>query len=265
MPEHKGAGSDGREGMARAYLFDLDGTLVAGGRPVPGAAALLARLAGRFCIVSNDAEHTPQGLSCLLRQRGLEVAPEEIVLAGTAAIETVARERRKARLMLLGSEALASHAVDRGLVVTDREPDCVVLARDRQFSFERLMRAANAVRAGADLVVANPDLTHPLSADMIVPETGALLAALLACTGPVPYRVIGKPRPALFADALARLGVAAHEATMIGDNPQTDGVGAKSLGIGFLQVRDGELPDVDDEAGLAAAIAAPVARPAMTR
>jgi predicted HAD superfamily phosphohydrolase YqeG len=32
---------------------------------------------------------------------------------------------------------------------------------------------------------------------------------------------------------------------MIGDNPATDGIGAARLGIRFLQVEPGELPDPD--------------------
>lgn len=227
---------------ARGFLIDLDGTLVSGGAALPGAAALLERLAGRFVLVSNDAEHTPRQLAAQLRRLGLAVPADRILLAGAAALDPLARERPGARILLLGSAALHRQARRRGLVPLDRGEEgveAVVLCRDRGFTYGRLERAAHAVRGGAALVVANPDLVHPGPGGRVVPETGALLQALLACTGPMPYRLVGKPEPGLFLAGLARLGLAAEETVMVGDNPATDGTGARRLGIGFLQAGPG--------------------------
>jgi ribonucleotide monophosphatase NagD (HAD superfamily) len=139
--------------------------------------------------------------------------------------------------MFLGSRSLMSYARYLGLRLTTQEPDIVLLARDRRFNYAKLMGAANAIRGGAELVVANPDLTHPGIAGRIVPETGSLLQAILACTGPLPYRVIGKPEAELFRRALARCG--ATSAIVIGDNPATDGAGADRLGLPFFPVEGG--------------------------
>jgi HAD superfamily hydrolase (TIGR01450 family) len=223
--------------LASGFLVDLDGTLVSGRHVLPHATDLLERVRERFVIVSNDAEHTPALLARRLRLHGLLVPADRIVLAGTTAIDAIAREMPGAQLLLLGSRALQLHALHRGLrSAYERVPDVVLLARDRLFSFGRLTAAANALRAGVRLVVANPDRTHPGVDGAIVPETGALLAALLACAGPVPYTVVGKPEAALFQAGLRRLGCAAEDAVMIGDNPDTDGEGARRLGIRFLPV-----------------------------
>lgn len=228
---------------ARGYLVDLDGTLVSGRARLPDAARIMELAAGRHVIVSNDAEHTPEQLSRQLRYRGLVVAPDRIVLAGTLALDTVAAEMPGAAVMLLGGPSLRLYAARRGLRLVETErPDIVLLARDRLFSFARLAAAANAVLAGAALIATNPDRTHPGLDGKVVPETGALLAAVLACTGPVPVRVIGKPEPALFRAGLARLGIAASDAIMIGDNPDTDGEGARRLGMRFVEITRGLLP-----------------------
>jgi HAD superfamily hydrolase (TIGR01450 family) len=222
---------------ARGVLVDLDGTLLTGGALVGGARELLASVAGRFAIVSNNAEHTPDELAEVLARLGLDVPARRIVLAGTLALELVARDRPGARVMLLGSPSLHAFAAALGLAVDDRQPDVVVVGRDRRFSYERLCLAANAVRAGAALVVANPDLTHPGTAGSIVPETGAILAAILACTGPTAHRIVGKPEHTLFLAGLEQLGCAPHEAVMIGDNVETDGRGAERLGMHFIRVQ----------------------------
>jgi len=223
---------------SRAYLVDLDGTLISGGAPLPFAAKLLQSLGDRVVLLSNDAEHTPGQLSRSLRAMNLHILPERILLAGVTALEVVAREKPGARAMVLASRALRTHARRLGLELTDTNVEIVVLGRDRHFSYASLTAAANAVRTGAQLVVANPDLTHPGTNGTVVPETGALLGALLACTGHVAHRIIGKPELPMFRQALQMLGVANNDAVMIGDNPDTDGRGAHAAGITFVHVND---------------------------
>lgn len=230
---------------ARGVLLDLDGTLISGGQCLPGAVALVARLGARCAIVSNDAEHTPAQLANRLRRIGLDVPAARIVLAGATAIDLLARERPGARVMLLASAALRRQARRRGLVPCDTRPDLVLLGRDRGFSYDRLRAAAAALRQGAALVACNPDLRHPGPGGLPVPETGALLAALLAVAGDVPVRVIGKPQPALFQAGLDILGTRAAETLMLGDNPATDGAGALRLGMGFLRARPGLLDPLE--------------------
>ncbi|MGX1789675.1 HAD-IIA family hydrolase [Bosea sp. NPDC055332] len=231
----------------RGWLIDLDGTLVCGGRAMPGAHAFLEACAGRFVVVSNDAEHTPAELAGELRQLGLDVPASRIVLAGAVALDEIAARQPGARVLVLASDSLARHARERGLVPVRTRPDIVFLGRDRRFSHKRLALAANAVRAGAELVVANPDLVHPGPDGAIVPETGALLAALLACTGPVNYRLIGKPEPALFAAGLALLGLPKRSVAMLGDNPRTDGDGARRFGLRYVEIAGGIFPQAHGE------------------
>ncbi|MCP3464537.1 MULTISPECIES: HAD-IIA family hydrolase [unclassified Bradyrhizobium] len=221
---------------ARGYLVDLDGTLISDNKPLPGARRMLDAFGGQFALVSNDAEHTPAELARLLLQIGLPIDPGRIVLAGACTLDIIAQERRASRVMLLGSPALREYGRGLGLNMTMLEPDIVVIARDRAFNYDKLSFAANLVRDGAQLIVTNPDTTHPGRAGSVVPETGALLAAVLSCAGAVSYRIIGKPEPALFERALTRLGVSPSEAVMIGDNPHTDGAGAGRLGIRYLNV-----------------------------
>jgi HAD superfamily hydrolase (TIGR01450 family) len=224
---------------AVGYLVDLDGTLMSGRTALPGAAQLVAGLGERFIVVSNDAEHTPAQLAARLRAARLPVPVERIVLAGTTTLELIAREQPRAKVMLIASLALRRYARCLGLDVTDERPDVVVLARDRHFNYAKLMSAANAVRAGARLVLSNPDRAHPGPAGEVVPETGAIAAAVLACTGPVPHEIVGKPEPTLFLRGLALLGIERQACVVIGDNPDTDGAGAIRLGLRYVRAGSG--------------------------
>lgn len=208
---------------------------------MPDTRWLLAELKGRFAVVSNDAEHTPEQLSRLLQGLALEVAPEQIVLAGTTAIDVAATEYPGAKVLLLGSTPLRTYARRRGLVLDESRADIVLVARDRYFTYRKLALAADAVSRGAQLLVAAPDRSHPGPHGQPIPETGALAAAILAVTGPMPHRIIGKPEPALFTMGCTRLGLDPLDVTMIGDNPETDGLGARRLGMRFIRVHEGRI------------------------
>jgi ribonucleotide monophosphatase NagD (HAD superfamily) len=126
----------------------------------------------------------------------------------------------------------------------------VVLCRDTDFDYARLAAIARALAAGAELWVANPDLTHPGAGGRIVPETGALLAAVRAVAPAAPPRVFGKPEPALFLTGLA--GTPPAEALMLGDNPATDIAGARALGLPALLLGPHPQADCPDVATLLA-------------
>jgi 4-nitrophenyl phosphatase len=144
-----------------------------------------------------------------------------------------AAETNASRVMVLGDNRMKAFGRGKGLNIVREEADLVVLLRDTRFTYAKLERAANSLREGARLIVANPDLTHPGLKDRLVPETGALLAALMACAGSrhVEMEIIGKPSPRLFEKACQALRVPAPEAVMIGDNPDTDIAGAERAGL----------------------------------
>jgi HAD superfamily hydrolase (TIGR01450 family) len=216
---------------ARHFLLDLDGTLVRQDVAVPHAAELLERVAGRYAVVSNNSTHTAVGLSRALHRIGLPIPARCIVLAGEHTLHLITQTQPALRIRLIASAALQRRAKELGCRLVDREPDVVVLARDERFTYATLTTIVNELRAGARLVVTNPDLHHPAHGGGLVPETGALMHAVIACSGVQPEQVIGKPGDLLFREGLRRLQARAVDTLMIGDNPSTDALGASRLGI----------------------------------
>lgn len=213
------------------FIFDLDGTLLRGGVATEGALALLRAVQDRYVLVSNNSRDTAALLSSKLRRAGLQIPPDRIFLAGEAAIDFVARAYPRARCLVATSCALRHYARRRGLVPVSDRADVVVLGRDTRVSYVKLALLANEVRRGAVLVAANPDLTHPGGGGRIVPETGALLAAVEAASGVAAAHVIGKPAAPLFLAGLNRLNASPDQVVVVGDNPLTDRAGAKALGM----------------------------------
>jgi HAD superfamily hydrolase (TIGR01450 family) len=216
---------------AKHYLLDLDGTLVRQGVAMPQAAELLERVSDRYALVSNNSTHTASGLARALHRIGLRVPARRIVLAGEHTLQLVAQDHPGARVRLIASPALQRRARELGCTLVDVDPEIVVLARDERFTYAKLASIVNHLRAGARLVVANPDLSHPAHGGGLVPETGALMHAVVACSGVQPHQVIGKPGDLLFREGLARLRARAADTLMIGDNHSTDALGAARMGM----------------------------------
>ena len=237
-------------GAAKGILLDWDGCVAVNNRVMASARKLIAQHAERIAIISNNSTHLPADFAEILEENGLAVPQDRIFLAGVEAVRHVA-ERGAQRVLMLCSPKMRSYARDMGVPLVRDDPDMVVLMRDARFTYAKLEKVANALRDGAALVVANADRTHPGAGDCLVPETGALLAALLACVpdAEMGMTVIGKPGPILFARACARLAIKPQDAVMIGDNPDTDGEGALAFGIrpilvgGASPLRIGHLVD----------------------
>jgi 4-nitrophenyl phosphatase len=228
---------------ARGILLDWDGCVVVGNRILPAARQLLARHGDRVVIVSNNSTHLPEQFSAYLARAGLILPASHIILAGAEAVSWVAQARDPGRVMVLGSLQMRALALRLGVNVVRDNPNMVLLMRDTRFGYSQMARAVSALHRGARLVVSNADRTHPGVKGDIVPETGALLAALTTCVpGIIPF-IIGKPERLLFERACAVLGIANTEALMIGDNSDTDIAGAKALGIRSLQVWPQALED----------------------
>ena len=166
---------------------------------------------------------------------GIELAADQVVLAGERAIARATGLTPK-HTLVLGNAKMRALAKASGVTCEAKAPETVVLMRDQDFNYDKLCRAVEAVARGARLICANPDLTHPGRDGRPIPETGALLAAIIAAAQPdaANIEIIGKPSATLFRHAVRAAGVSLENCMMIGDNPETDIAGAEALGIPAL-------------------------------
>jgi 4-nitrophenyl phosphatase len=215
---------------AKHILLDWDGCLAVGGRLLPGAKHFLERFADRTAILSNNSSFTSRQMSRRLDGLGFSFPADRIQLAGEQALHYVYESYPKAKVLLLASRSMQRAALRLGLQMSSEKADVVLVMRDEKFDYQRLQTAASLVRAGAILVGANRDTSHPGVAG-IVPETGALVAAILAASGTQDVMFLGKPSPSAFESAMARIGAEPSTTVMIGDNPDTDGLGATNVGV----------------------------------
>ncbi len=221
----------------QAYFFDLDGCVYFGDALAPGATEVIDALkqsGKRVIFVTNNSRSSAKSIVEKLRTMGLETPSADVVTA-TDCVGTYLSERYgRLSIRVAGSDDLCAALSAAGhIVVSGNEEaavDAAVIGLDIAFDYRKLEMLGAAVGAGARLIAANADLSHPGLDGGKVPETGALAAAVEAITG-LRAEYVGKPEPHLFAYGLERCGARPEECVMIGDNYNTDIVGGRGAGM----------------------------------
>ncbi len=138
---------------------------------------------------------------------------------------------------MIGEVGLTTALHEAGYIMTEAQPDYVVVGETRQYSFEAITQAIRFINAGARFIVTNPDATGP-TAHGVVPATGSFAALITKATGKEPY-VVGKPNPMMFRSALNRIGAHSESTGMIGDRMDTDIVAGIEAGLHTILVLTG--------------------------
>jgi 4-nitrophenyl phosphatase len=235
----------------RGVVLDVDGTVVRGDEPIPGAAEGLDRLgrAGlRRLFVSNNPTKRPPAYADRLRRAGFDATPDEIVTAGTITTDYLADHHADDALFVVGEDALVEQLRDAGLaVVTDEGcADTVVVSIDRSFDYDRLCAALRACDDGVTLVGTDPDMVIP-AAEGDVPGSGAIINAVAGVVGREPDVVLGKPSEPAQRIVRERLGLPSSDCLVVGDRLDTDIALGRRAGMTTALVRTGVTDDRDLE------------------
>lgn len=223
-----------------SWLTDMDGVLVHEETAIPGAAEFIQRLArsGRkFAVLTNNSIYTPRDLRARLSTSGIDVPEEAIWTSALATAQFLDDQRAGGTAYVIGEAGLTTALHEVGYVLTDRDPDYVVLGETRTYSFEAITRAIRLVETGARFIATNPDPTGP-SAEGPLPATGSVAALITRATGIQPY-FVGKPNPLMMRSALNRIDAHSETTTMVGDRMDTDIVCGMEAGLQTVLVLTG--------------------------
>jgi NagD protein len=160
---------------------------------------------------------------------GLDVPVENIWTSALATAKFLDDQRPGGTAYVIGEAGLTTALHDIGYVLTDHEPDYVVLGETRTYSFEAMTKAVRLIKGGARFIATNPDETGP-SAEGPLPATGAVAALITKATGKQPY-FAGKPNPLMMRTGLNAIGAHSETSAMIGDRMDTDVLAGLEAGM----------------------------------
>jgi HAD superfamily hydrolase (TIGR01450 family) len=237
-------------------LFDLDGTVYHEEHALPGAAELVRKFQAeqrRFACLSNSAD-SPLRLMDRLNTMGMDLEPDNIYSAGAAACDYVLENfpRQSPGTLVPGSSSkprvfeLSTESVHEMLdgqvdwVHTGGEPCDVVLSGAPSNFYntaERRRIALLLLRHGAALVAVCADRVYPSPRGL---EFGSgSMAAMLSYAANVKPVFCGKPERIFFMELCHRLKIDPASCVLIGDNVESDVVGAKTVGMATVLVLSG--------------------------
>ena len=222
------------------WLTDMDGVLVHEEEPIPGAREFLDALKGEgipFLVLTNNSIFTPRDLRARLLASGLDVPEDSIWTSALATAQFLDDQRPGGSAYVLGEAGLTTALHDIGYVMTERNPDYVVLGETRTYSFEAITRAVRLIEGGARFIATNPDPSGP-SVFGTMPATGSVAALISTATGKQPY-FVGKPNPLMMRSALNRLEAHSETTVMVGDRMDTDVISGLEAGLRTILVLTG--------------------------
>lgn len=233
---------------SKNFLIDMDGVLVRGSKPIPGAVDFIARLkkqGRKFLVLTNNPLYTPNDLAHRLKTNGLEIPGECIFTSAIATARFLGSQRPRGTAYVIGASGLTQAIHDANYVITDIEPDYVVLGETENYNYEEITKAIRLIEKGAIFIATNPDPSGP-SEHGIVPACGAMAALIETATGKAPF-FVGKPNPLMMRTALNYLDVHSEETAMVGDRMDTDIVGGVEAGMETVLVLSGVTTRADVE------------------
>jgi len=227
----------------RGVILDMDGVLIRGRAALPGVQEFFRLLRAReisLVIASNNSTPTIEQVLERVNAAGADARPREILTSSQATADYIKEHLPVVHsVYAIGEEGLSAALEADGLELAGnhRQAEAVVVGMCRSLTWEMLVEATLAIRAGAHFIGTNPDRTFP-SEIGIIPGAGSILAALQAATDREPL-IIGKPGPYLFRAALARLGTPAELTAVVGDRLETDILGGHNVGLRTILVLTG--------------------------
>ena len=234
------------------YAFDLDGTLYRGNEGVPGAHEVVARLeslGARIIYVTNNSGLTRQDYVDKLTSFGFQVSIEQIVTSGNVAAH-YCLAHQLSRVFVVGESGLVGTLRELGVEVVNADYDGLIGTQTggaqavvsgicrKALSYNLIDSAMQVAMATLTYIACNRDMTFPVEQGRFCPGSGAIVAAIEACSG-VKAITVGKPEPAILLHALAQIGMRPEETLMVGDRMDTDIACGKAAGADTCLVLTG--------------------------
>jgi len=224
----------------------VDGVLHVSGHPIPGAAEAVQRLRSdghRLRFVTNATTRSKAQLAEGLQEMGIELEADEVQTTADAAVAALRGRRVLALVMhalvgdLEGIELVGENAHAVLVGGADDSPETNLV-----FSYMNLARAFAELELGADLYCLHRNRWWQTQRGPLL-DSGCYVAGL-EYAAQIEATVLGKPSPAYFDAACEALDAEPGMTWMVGDDLETDVVGAHGVGMRAVLVRTGKFrPD----------------------
>lgn len=228
--------------MIKGVLLDLSGVLYNGNDPISGAAGAVTRVREKLPVrfVTNTTRKPREKTLKKLSDMGFNISEEEVFTAPMAAKQYI-QEKGLSPFLLLHPD-LATDFSD----VKQEEENCVLVgdAADA-FSYQNMNHAFRLLLNGASLLAMGVNRYFKEGDDFSL-DAGPFVNALEYASGTT-ATVLGKPSRDFYMTAVTSMDCKPEEVIMVGDDVESDVIGALRSGIGGILVKTGKYRDGAEE------------------
>ncbi|MFW9942728.1 MAG: HAD-IIA family hydrolase [Candidatus Thorarchaeota archaeon] len=225
----------------RVYFFDLDGTIYLGNNLFKGVPELVKVLRTKqlaFFFLSNNSSLSTSDYLKKLNKYNLNITKDNLILSQHPTIDYLKKKNYR-KIFLLGTKSLKEEFESEGFELTEHDPQIIVLAFDKEFTYERLARATQfLLKEDFPYIATHLDNRCPTE-NGYIPDAGGIAALLYKAAERMP-RVFGKPNKEMLLFKLNQLGISPKDAILFGDRLYTDIKMGKNAGITTCCVLSGE-------------------------
>ena len=251
----------------KCFVMDMDGTIYLGDNLFPFTKKFfdhLKRIGMDYVFYTNNSSQNVAHYIKKLERMDIPFTPDKLLISTQVLLTYLHRNNDTlgSRVFVAGTNALKQDFIDAGFVLTDENPDFLVLGFDTTMDYDKLTRFCDFVRSGLPYFGVNMDYNCPIDGGGFIPDCGALAAAIEASTGKRP-EFFGKPSTHTLHYIIEKTGYREDELCFVGDRLYTDIATASGSKARSVLVLSGEtkredlqgsdfIPDivVDDLTGL---------------
>lgn len=212
--------------MIEGLILDLDGTVYLSDELIPGVKDFLNGIQKDGCEVvylSNKALERRSTYTKKLNELGVPTSEDKVINSSYVMASYLSDISPDATVYVIGEQPLVEEIKEAGMELS-KDPkriDYVVASFDRDFHYDKLQIAYEAIMNGAGFVATNPDRTCPIKGGEL-PDAAGMIGAIEGVTGKQVEKITGKPSKLMIDTALERLGILSKNALLAGDRLETD-------------------------------------------
>lgn len=251
-------------------VCDMDGVLWLGNEEIHNSIDALnaLRIGGKsICFVTNNSAKTKVDIQNKLKALGYEATLTDIITSSSVTAEYV-RDQLKSKMIpssrtkvfMIGNPALEYELERVGFEVlkvsenespeieedefseisqdVSKDVKAVVVGIDYAFNYRKLALGSMYLGHDSLFVATNPDAANKVASGALLPEPGALIAALESVSGRK-VTVCGKPSDIIVQYVLDHLKCDVSRVMMVGDRLDTDIAFANKAGVASCLVLTG--------------------------
>jgi len=222
----------------KGILSDIDGTLYFKGSPVPGAIEAVERLREKgmkLLFFTNTDSKTPKNVYKMLIEFGFKVKEEE-VFTPIIALKEFFKDKSDAKLYLVTTKEVKEEFREFHHIEGPEVPEYVIVGDFRDnWDVNRLNEAFKYVIKHKAILLGTQGNKFYLDVNgEPVIDTGSFVH-MIAKAADVNPMIFGKPSKEYFFQALKKLNLLSEDVIVVGDDIETDILGAQNANLrGFL-------------------------------